>query len=219
MLLFEGVERMDEDAIRSILTSTLVAQLEDWQKLELATALSAAEALAMETGERIRWKGSIAGGSEIVTVGRYRIRWQNALPKRAVEHLDPSEAMIRETAEALRAGMGLARADVSVRDAATGIDVAHFECKWFGSPLSASAAIVDAISQLVRYCRDSRPESVEQARTMLRDCAVVCSGLSGFEESTDGAKPIGLTDFSGLASGALIAWAARLHRRLAANPV
>ncbi|WP_157686004.1 hypothetical protein, partial [Robbsia andropogonis] len=63
-----------------------------------------------------------------------------------------------------------------------------------------------------------RPESVEQARTMLRDCAVVCSGLSGFEESTDGAKPIGLTDFSGLASGALIAWAARLHRRLAANP-
>jgi hypothetical protein len=219
MLLFEGIERMDEDAIRAILSSTLVAQLEDWQKLELATALSAAEVLALETGERVRWKGSIAGGAEIVAVGRYRIRWQNALAKRAAENLDPSEVMIREAAEALRAGMGLARADVSIRDTETGVDVAHFECKWFGSPLSASAAIVDAISQLVRYCRDSRPESVEQARTMLRDCGVVCSGLSGFEEAMDGSKPVGLTDFSGLVSGALIAWAARLHRRLAADPI
>lgn len=219
MLLFEDIERMDEDAIRVILSSTLVAELEDWQKLELATALSAAEALALETGERVRWKGSIAGGSEIATVGRYRIRWQNALAKRVAENLDPSEVMIREAAEALSAGMGLARADVSIRDAETGIDVAHFECKWFGSPLSASAAVVDAISQLVRYCRDSRPGSVEQARTMLRDCAVVCAGLSGFEEAMDGSKPVGLTDFSGLASGALIAWAARLHRSLAADSI
>lgn len=218
MLLFEGVERMEEDAIHAVLSNTLVAQLEDWQKLELATALSAAEALAREIGERVRWKGSIAGGSEIAVVGRYRVRWQNALPKRAAEHLDPSEALIRVAAEALRAGMGLARADVSIRDVETGMDVAHFECKWFGSPLSASSAIVDAVSQLVRYCRDSRPGSIDQAQAMLRDCAVVCSGLSGFEETTGGSKPVGLTDFSGLAGEALIPWAARLHRRLAADP-
>lgn len=218
MLLFEAVERMEADAIRAILSNTLVAQLEDWQKLELATALSAAEALATQTGERVRWKGSIAGGSEIAEVGRYRVRWQNALPKRAAEHLDPSEVMIREAAEALRAGMGLARADVSIRDTQTGVDVAHFECKWFGSPLSASAAIVDAIAQLVRYCRDSRPDSVEQAQAMLRDCAVVCSGLSDFEETTDNSKPVGLTDFSGLANGSLVVWAANLHRKVAAHP-
>ncbi|WP_124617279.1 hypothetical protein [Burkholderia sp. Bp9143] len=218
MLLFEGIERVEPDAIRAILSNTLIAQLEDWQKLELATALAAAEALAAQTGDRVRWKGSIAGGSEIASVGRYRVRWQNALPKRTAEHLDPSEAMIRETAEALRAGMGLARADVSIRDADIGMDVAHFECKWFGSPLSASAAIVDAISQLVRYCRDSRPGGIEQAQAMLRDCVVVCSGLSGFEETLDGSKPVGLTDFSGLASGTLATWAARLHCRLAIYP-
>lgn len=217
MLLFEGVERMEEDAIRTILSNTFVAHLEDWQKLELATALSAAEALAIQTGDRVRWKGSITGGAEIAAMGRYRVRWQNALPKRAAENLDPSEAIIREAAEALRAGMGLARADVSIRDAQTGVDVAHFECKWFGSPLSASTAIVDAISQLVRYCRDSRPGSVDQAQAMLRDCMVVCSGLSGFEEATDGTKPVGLTDFSGLANGALVTWAARLHYRLVAS--
>lgn len=219
MLLFEGVERMDEEAIRAILSNTLVAQLEDWQKLELATALSVAEVLALETGERVRWRGSIAGGAEIVAVGRYRITWQNALAKRPAEHLDPSEIVIREAAEALGAGIGLARADISIRDAETETDVAHFECKWFGSPRSTSGAIVDAISQLVRYCRDSRPGSIEQARAMLRDCVVVCSGLSGFDEAMDGAKPVGLTDFSGLASGALIAWAARLHRRLVADSV
>ncbi len=219
MLLFEGVERMDEDAIRTIMSKTLVAQLEDWQKLELATALSMAECLAEQTGERVRWKGSIAGGSEIAVVGRYRIRWQNALAKRTAENLDPSESMIREAAEALSAGSGLARADVSIQDGESGTDIAHFECKWFGSPLSASAAIVDAISQLVRYCRDSRPESVEQARAMLRDCAVVCSGLSGFEEAMDGSTPVGLTDFSGLADGVLVEWAARLHRKLTAHPV
>lgn len=218
MLLFEGIERMDEAAIRTILSNTLVAQLEDWQKLELATALSAAEALAQTTGERVRWKGSIAGGSEVAAVGRYKVRWQNALPKRAIEHLDASEAMIRDAAEALRAGMGLARADISIRHADTGLDVAHFECKWFGSPLSVSSAIVDALSQIVRYCRDSRPGSVEQAQAMLRDCAVVCAGLSGFQEAMDGSTPVGLTDFSGLASGALSGWATRLHHRLAAHP-
>lgn len=217
MLLFEAVERMEEDAIRAILSNTLVAQLEDWQKLELATALSAAEALAMQTGDRVRWRGSIAGGSEVAAVGRYRVRWQNALPKRAVAHLDPSEVMIREAAEALRAGMGLARADVSIRDADTGEDVAHFECKWFGSPLSASAAIVDAIAQLVRYCRDSRPGSVEGAQDMLRDCIVVCSGLGDFDEVTDRSKPVGLMGFSGLANGSLAMWAANLHCKVTAR--
>ncbi|CAJ0741902.1 ParB N-terminal domain-containing protein [Ralstonia mannitolilytica] len=209
-LLFEGVERMDADAIRFLLSGTLVAQLEDWQKLELATALSAAEALAMKTGAPVRWKGSISGGTEIAVIGRYSVRWQNALPKRPTESLDPSEIMVRSATEALGASIGLTRADVTIRDNELDLDVAHFECKWFGSPLSAASAIVDAVSQLVRYCRDSRPTSIEEAQAMLIDCVIVCADLSGFTDTLDGSTPVGLTDFSGLLQGKLGKWAERV---------
>lgn len=211
MLAFEGVERLDPETLRALLSSTLVARLEDWQQLELATALAAAEALAEACGAPTRWKGSITGGSEIASVGPYRIHWQNALRKRALAHLDPSEVMVREAAEALEAGLGLARSDISVRDSRIGIDIAHLECKWFGSPLSASSAIAEAIGQLVRYCRDSRPASIADARELLRDSAVVCASLPGFNESLDGSKPVGLAGFKGIFNGSLSTWARRLH--------
>jgi hypothetical protein len=214
MLAFESIEAMDPEAIRQVLSVTLVAQLEEWQKLELATALAAAEALATATGERPRWKGSIAGGSEIVAIGRYSIRWQNALPKRSDAQLDPSELLARHAAQALDAILGMARTDLTVRDTATGNDVSHLECKWFGSPSSATSAITDAVSQLVRYCRDSRPTNIAEAAEMLVDCMVVCSDLAGFAPSVDGATPIGLTDFDGLANNNLIGWAHRLHAKI-----
>jgi hypothetical protein len=211
MIAFEAIERMDPEAIRTLLSNTLVADLEDWRKLELAAGLAAAEALSAASGERLRWKGSIAGGTEIASVGRYRIHWQKILPRRPDDQLEPSELLVRKSAEALGAGIGLARTDISVRDAASGMEIAHLECKWFGDPASASAAIVDALTQLVRYCRDSRPESIALAEAMLGDCVVVCADLAGFQESLDGAKPVGLTDYAGLAHGALSDWAARLH--------
>jgi hypothetical protein len=216
MLAFESIEAMDPEAIRKVLSTTLVAQLEEWQKLELATALAAAEALATATGERPRWKGSIAGGSEIVAIGRYSIRWQNALPKRSDAQLDPSELLARHAAQALDAIFGMARTDLTVRDTATENEVSHLECKWFGSPSSATSAITDAVSQLVRYCRDSRPTSIADAADMLTDCVVVCSGLAGFAPSVDGATPVGLTDFDGLANNSLVGWAHRLHAKLGA---
>lgn len=215
MLMFEGVERLDPETLRSLLGSTLLADLEDWQRLELAAGLSAAESLSLACGQPVRWKGSIAGGSELATVGDYRIHWQNSLPKRSDEQIDPSERMTRDAVEALGAGIGLARSDISVKDARLKQDIAHLECKWFGSPFSASSAIAEGVAQLVRYCRDSRPTSLAAASALLRDCAVVCSMLPGFAESLDGAKPVGLTDFAGLLNGRLGPWAERLHAHAA----
>jgi hypothetical protein len=215
MLAFESIERFEPEAIKALLSSTLMAPLEDWQKLELSAGLAMGEALAAACGAPLRWKGSIAGGSEIATVGRYRIHWQKALPKRPAAQLDSSEIMVRNAAEALDAGLGMARADISVIDSVTGALISHFECKWFGSPNSANSAITDAIEQLVRYCRDSRPESVDEAELLLVDCVAVISGLSGFEASLDGAKPVGLTDFAGLANGNLMHLAERLHAKTA----
>lgn len=211
MAAFESLEALDAEAIRALLSTTLVAQLEEWQKLELAASLAAAEALAKATGEPARWKGSIAGGAEIVAVGRYSILWQNALPKRSKAQLDPSELLAREAAEALDAVFGLARTDVTVRDTKEGKDLAHLECKWFSSPSSATSAITDAVSQLVRYCRDSRPASLPEAKDLLKHCVIVCAELSGFVEAVQGAHPVGLTDFEGLTRGALAGWASRLH--------
>lgn len=212
-LAFEAIERLDPQALRALLASTLVADLEDWQCLELSAGLAAAEALSLACGEPVRWKGSITGGSEIASVGQYRIRWQNALAKRADAQLDVSELMTRETAEALGAGMGLARCDISVFDTRSTIDIAHLECKWYGSPNSASSAIAEAIAQLVRYCRDSRPTNLPLARDLLGDSIVVCAALSGFTERADGAAPVGLVDFAGLFDGRLNAWAKRLHAK------
>ena len=213
MLAFEGIERFEPEAIRAVLSSTLIAQLEDWQKLELSAGLAMAEALAAACESPIRWKGSITGGSEIASVGRYRIHWQMALPKRSSAQLDASEIMVRKAAEALDAGLGSARTDITVIDDHTGINISHLECKWFGSPSSANSAITDAIEQLVRYCRDSRPDCITSAESLLSDCAAVISGLSGFDESLDGTKPVGLTDFVSLTNGRLAQLAARLHAK------
>lgn len=213
MLAFESVERFEPQAIKTLLSSTLIAQLEDWQKLELSAGLAMAEALAAASGSPIRWKGSIAGGSEIASVGRYRIHWQNALPKRTDAQLDASEIIVRRASEALDAGLGLARTDITVIDQPTGIAISHLECKWFSSPSSANSAVGDAIEQLVRYCRDSRPTSAASAEALLADCTVVISGLSGFAESLDGTKPVGLTDFAGLTAGSLAPLAHRLHAK------
>ncbi len=215
MLAFEGIERFDQESIKALLSTTLISQLEDWQKLELATGLAIAEELSAICGSPLRWKGSITGGSVIASAGQYQICWQKALPKRPESQLDASEIMVRDAAQALAAGMGLARTDISVINESTGIVVSHLECKWFGSPNSANSAITDALEQLVRYCRDSRPTSVTDAGSLLQDCSIVLSGLSGFEESIDGTKPVGLTDFAGVANGSLAQIAARIHEKAA----
>jgi hypothetical protein len=123
--------------------------------------------------------------------------------------------MLRKAAEALDAGLGLARTDITVIDEPTGIAISHLECKWFVSPSSANSAITDAIEQLVRYCRDSRPASVATAELLLADCSAVISGLSGFDPSLDGTKPVGLTHFAGLTNGSLSQLAARIHAKAA----
>jgi hypothetical protein len=212
-LSYEDIERADPIAIKALLSSTLISQLDDWQKLELCTGLSMAEALSVISGSPLRWRGSIAGGTEIISVGRYRIHWQKTLPKRAAAQLDVSEIMVRNAAEALDAGLGALRTDISVIDEQTATAVSHLECKSFGSPNSANTAITDAIEQLVRYCRDSRPANVAAAEAMLMDCVAVISSLSGFQTSLDGTKPVGLTDFEGLSSGSLIPLAQRIHAK------
>lgn len=218
MIEFEAVERIDRDAIKALLSSTLLAKLEDWQQLELAAGLAAAEALSLASGTPMRWKGSIAGGSEIITVGRYSIHWQCTLPKRPHTLLDPSEELIARAVEAFKASLGRARADITVRDVHSEIDVAHLECKWFGAPASEATAIVDAVSQLVRYCRDSRPDGIAQAEALLRDCVVVCSVLSSYEPGVDGSRPVGLVSFATLAGGSLDLWGQRIHQRVSFSP-
>ena len=213
MTSFEAVERLSPAALRALLSDTLIARLEDWQRLELAAALGAADALAAVTGEKVHWKGSITGGTLLAKVGSFSIHWQNTLPKRSAAQLDPSEDMAINAVEALDARLGPARADISVRVDGGTRDVAHLECKWFASSSSASSAISGAVTQLVRYCRDSRPSSLADAALLLKDSFVVCSHLWGYGPSIDGSKPVGLTDYAGMISGSLADWAARLSAR------
>lgn len=212
-IAYDEIEQFRPDAIRQILADTIMSQFEPWQKLELATAISASVALSKASGYPIRWTGSVSGGGQIVAVGPYQVHWQYALPQRHFDLLDPSEQMVRTCAESLRSGYGLSRSDVTIRDGRSGADLAHLECKWCSSEFSVPQAISEALSQTVRYCRDSKPDSLDEARELLHECVIVCSQLGGFQSSVDGSRDIGLVAFSDLANNSLDVWADRLHKK------
>ena len=202
-----AVEMQDAEAVSRVVSDTLVSRLENWQKLELCAVVAAAEALQLATGKPVIWKNSFTN-KPAVQVGDFLVTWQYTVPARDEAQLDPSEKLVRTLLSALGATVGASRADVTVRHQE--LDVSHIECKWFESPGAVASAIVDATEQLVRYARDSRPTSITEAETMLRDCIIVCASTETFASTVDGHSGINFLDFRGLADGALADWATRL---------
>lgn len=202
-----AIEVLDAEATSRVVSDALVSRLENWQKLELCATVAAAEALQLATGKPLAWKSSFST-KPTLQVGDFSIVWQYTVPSREDSALDPSERLVRNLLRALGASAGASRADVTIRHKEA--DVCHLECKWFESPNSVTAAIVDATEQLVRYCRDSRPTSIAEAETMLRNSVIVCASTESFSPTIDGQAGVNLLDFRGLAEGALTGWAARV---------
>lgn len=204
---YEGIERLDVELLKSILGDTLLAPLEDWQMLELSAALAIADSLAEACSAEPEILLRIGQSRIVARAGPFLVMWQRSLPSRQNEDLDPSEIIAKEIALSIGSDTASSRVDVCVVHADTGVELAHVECKWFINEQSVSSAVSDAAMQITRYARDSRPQSVAEARRMLEDSLVVVAMRGQYSERTNCLGPVGFTDFDGLEGGALKSWA------------
>ncbi|MGX7651899.1 hypothetical protein [Shewanella putrefaciens] len=210
----ELIELFDESTILSLLNDTLFSPLENWQLLELATGLGIARSLSEVLDEKVSLRLRLGNERIIAEIGNFLVIWQNSLQQRQAHQLDESELLAKEVATFIGSDLAQSRVDISVLDKETQVAVAHFECKWFGSADYARSAISDASLQICRYVRDSCPDSITEARNLLKNSMIIVSELGRFEEKVDGNGPVGFTDFSGIATGSLNAWATRLVARV-----
>ena len=108
------VEALEQAAVRDLLQKTLLAPLENWQMLELSTALAAAEALAKAAGKEAEIRVGL-GSDRIVAVAGddFEVHWQRALKPREPEKLDPSEALAKKLAQSIGTDTASSRVDVA----------------------------------------------------------------------------------------------------------
>ncbi|MGG3885937.1 hypothetical protein [Brevibacillus panacihumi] len=218
--LLEGIERGLEEAIFSCLSQTLIANLEYWQRLELATAIQAANALSLLTDTPVNFSFPFTSGRPIASVGRFKIYWQFTIPQRSREQLDLTELWSRQIATGIGIKSSDSRADVAVcYDEKV---VSLFECKYFESTGSLPQAVLDASSQIVRYARDLHPDSIPHAKILLSESCIVVANRGSLRENLDPLEPINqtfdkrfiyFTDINGLLNNSLQHWSKQLSNR------
>lgn len=223
--LLEGIERGKEEAIKYCLSQTLIANLEYWQRLELATALEAAKALSTITGNPVRISFPFEAGQPVASIGRFDIYWQYAVPQRFREQLDMTELWSRQIATGIGVKSSDSRADVVV--CYNSKVVSLFECKYFESESSLSQSVLDASNQLAKYARDIYPDSIPQATNLLSKSCIVVAYRGALSEQLDPLNPICqtfekrfvyFTDIDGLNNNSLLCWAKQLHMNYSDQP-
>lgn len=216
--LLEGIERGLEEAILSCLSQTLIADLEYWQRLELATALEAANALSVATGNPVNLSFPIESGRPVATIGSFDVFWQYTIPQRSREQLDLTELWSRQIATSIGIKSADSRADIVV--CFNHEVVSLFECKYFESKSSLPQAVLDASGQIVRYSRDIHPNFDPQATQLLSNSCIVVAHRGSYSEILDRLDPahntfdkrfIYFTDIDGLLNNSLLHWAEQLH--------
>jgi hypothetical protein len=215
--LLENIEKGQEEAIMKCLSQTLIASLEYWQRLELATALQAAQALSVRLKEPVQLSFPFVAGRPIAKIGCFQVYWQYSVPQRPDEKLELTERWAREIAKTIGVNTSDSRADIAIclNDQVISI----FECKYFESRSSAAQAIVDASIQLSRYARDLFPDSVSEAEELIANSGIIVAqrysyGATSFEEETGTYhRLICFLDIEGLKNNALWNWADQLLLR------
>ena len=176
--MLEGIEDRNEDEIKRCLSTTLVANLEYWQRLELGTGLKVANAISRIIEEPVRLVFPFVNGRPIAKIGPYEVFWQYNIPTRPQDKLENNERWIREITDGIGISVNDSRADIVV----TCKDIVHsiFECKYSESEIAPTQAIMDATSQLVRYVRDLNPDSIIDAEKLLERCFIIVSDCNKY---------------------------------------
>lgn len=167
----QAVESLEPDALRHLFSTTLLSDLEEWQRFELAACIKTSEALAARLGIPLTLDLSLSYGAPFARVGDYSVIWQKPIRPRRDSDLAPLELQLKEMALSLGVGSGSARSDITVLKNNTVI--ALVECKWYGSVESYNSATWDACSQLLRYARDLCPGDDAGADALLAKSLIV----------------------------------------------
>jgi hypothetical protein len=216
--LLASLEAGEDEAVLTILRTSILPNLEPWRRFELATALSATEALAIATGQVPHLTIPIRGGTVVATVGEFDIYWQYAMPKRDLSFLDKTEKLANDLMASLGISGGTDISDLTIVWRPGNTVIGIVECKWFESQGATYNAIRDASSQMARYIRDIYPDDDALAVRLASNSIIVTAELGPAPESIDGSKAIHLTDFVGLKVGKLNQWAVNVVASVPAQP-
>jgi hypothetical protein len=211
--MLERIEIGDVGAIRQCLATTLVADLENWQRLELGTGLKVASAISRAIKEPVRLNFPFISGRPIANIGPYEVYWQYAIPTRPEEKLDNNERWIREITDNIGISTSDSRADVAVT--LNGAVQSIFECKYSESESAPAQAVVDATSQIVRYARDLHPDSIADAEKFLEKCYIIVADCNKYApkhsnpatETDRKNRHIYFSDIKNLLNNSLDSWA------------
>ncbi len=151
--LLRSVERLDPDAVTTLLGGTLVGPMERWRQFEFALGLGMANAIASMTGDCPRLHYIRIGVPDaLVTVGPYAILWQRPGPLYNAFTLETWERRAVDILAAYHVRPGWDRPDIVVVDTRTKRAVAVGEAKYFEST-NWRDAFRGAATQIVEYAR------------------------------------------------------------------
>lgn len=197
------VEAGDEEALQTVLHSTLIGPLEQWRRFELAVGLGIGEALSAETGEPM----SLAllgktSGAPLISCGRYDIFWQGGGGLFSPPAMEPSEVRLERALAAYGMVLSADRPDLIITDRLARQVIGIVEVKYLAGD-TASARFREAAGQIVRYARGYRP--VAEIDGLIRASLIALSREAPalLNEATAAPRAV---DFEGLTDGRLQAW-------------
>lgn len=197
------LEAGDEEALLSVLRSTLMAPLEQWRRFELAVAVGIGEALAQETEEAMHV--STLGtqyGQPIIRCGRYALYWQSVTSFFSSPPLEPSEARLEAALEAYGMSLGSDRPDIVVVDEKAGTVAAIVEVKYLAGD-TAAVRFREAVAQVVRYARGyTNPASVGN----LVNRSLIALSINAPSTVSSATPTVWSVDFPAIRQGALRVW-------------
>lgn len=153
------VEAGDEEALHSVLRSTLLGPLEQWRRFELAVGLGIGEALSAETGEPmgLALLGK-ASGAPAISCGEYDIFWQGGGGLFTPPALEPSEERLERLLAAYGMALSSDRPDLVITNRTAGRVVGIVEVKYMAGD-TANTRFREAAGQIVRYARGYAPDT------------------------------------------------------------
>ena len=207
--LLQSLERHEEQSVRDLLSTSVIAKLAEWQKVELAAALGITNALGEAIGVAPSLAFPIVPSAPLATVGPFRIFWQYSTKVRHEDQLDQSELMARRLVEHAGLSTAAGRADIAVQHE-TGAVMALVECKHFQSLSSLTNAVQEAASQIVSYARDQHSEDFAAAEGLLSRSIIFLTSRSTLNASVHRPAPVSFLSLDDLDSAALLQWAHRV---------
>lgn len=206
------IEAGDEEALRSVLGSTLIGPLEQWRRFELAVGLGIGEALAAETDEpmNLALLGKTSG-APIISCGRYDIFWQSGGGLFTAPALEPSEERLDAALAAYGMHLSADRPDLVITDRLAAQAKGIVEIKYLAGD-TANARFREAAGQIVRYARGYASE--EDIDGLVRASLIALNRSPPALLHEVAAAPRSV-DFEGLTDGRLRLW---VRERLLAPP-